>query len=183
MKPWPVLALLTGGCTAVTALPPRPIAPDLRVGKMAERTDFELAVAPERSEPGVEPEQLHPPDVAVDEPFEEPDEARRNQRARTAVFWTGVAVTTLGTAGMISTATAGQVTEKRLTEAYDDGNLSLAREERLTDAGETLNKAAIGSAGVALIGLAMAVISFGLDYTACGKLARRRSNRDCQRRR
>lgn len=182
MRPWPLLALLTSGCTAVTALPP-PISPDLRVGKMADRTDFELGAEPGPSEPGVDREELHPADIAVDEPFEAPDEAHRNQRARKAVFWTGVALTALGTAATITTATAGQVTEKRLADAYEDGNLSLAREDRLTGAGETLNKAAIGSAGVALVGLAMAVISFGLDYTACGKLARRRSQRDCQRRR
>lgn len=178
------IALLTACTTVVMGVPPpAPIAPDLRVGAMGQRTAFETTDdGPVAEPPGVDEEDLEPNDVFEgDEPTSAGAGPHGNQRARTAVFWTGIALAAAGGAGVVGLSSAGYVAQQRIDEGYERG-MTRARAQRLQDAGENFNRAAIASAGVALVGIAMAAIAFGLDYTACGKLTRRRADRDCPRR-
>jgi hypothetical protein len=122
--------------------------PTLALGTMDERTTFETA--PEASD-------------------EHRDDDGR-AKATPALFWTGVALGGLGTAGTLGFATAGKVVERKIDDGYDDG-FSSARHDELESRGETWNALAITSLSVGLVGLVLAATVYGIDYTRCGPLA------------
>jgi hypothetical protein len=201
-----VLALTLAGCRAAAPLP-RLVDPDLQVGSMAHRTDFELGPEEEdtpsmagdaRAEEGPpSPEETLEPPVPTDSvPADEEEPGRRSrlrafssdelttgdadkldddkdQRRRTALFWSGVAILAVfagTTAGMMAT---GQIVENRLNDGYDAA-LSRDREQRLRDTGKVTNQVAIVTGGISLLGLALLLAGYGLDYSVCGKMAKRR---------
>jgi hypothetical protein len=144
-------------CTACSTAPQtslRTIDPVLMVGRSAEPAPFERREDPvvERADP------------------------EKGQKARTATFWTGVALAVVGGAGTIAFAATGRAFEHKLERGYE-GNMTRAQAERYQNNGELMNGLAIGSGAVTLAGTLMAAIALGLDYTLCGKLAKRR--KDC----
>lgn len=193
------------GCRAAVPLPPRPVEPDLQLGAMAHRTDFELAesqtsrvsgreaVMPEEEGPAPPPPAGDPAagtagSATTGGGSEDPPwptgvdrlDNDKDQQRRLALFWSGVGILA---AGLVSTAafmTTGQVVEARLDEGYDEGGLSRDREQRLRRMGTVSNQAAIVSGGVSVIGLALLLAGYGLDYSVCGKLAKRRKK--CRKR-
>jgi hypothetical protein len=158
-----VTLALSGGCFSQSVALHHPVSADLRVGAMADSTAFERAGAAPSS-PGIE-------DIP-------PSEKRDRQRARTATFWIGVVAASLGGGGAIGFAAAGQVSENKIAEGYERRTLTRSQEDRLEDRGTLFNQIAIGSGALALVGVVMASVAYGLDYTQCGKLARRK---DCKR--
>lgn len=153
-----VLAAFLASAVACSASPTasvRPIDPALMVGKVAEPTRFERR----------------------DDRVEHAD-PREHQKARTIAFWTGVALTTVGAAGTIAFSATGQAMENKLSDGYDD-SLTRADEDRYQDNGELMNDLAIASGVIGLAGVVIAAVAFGVDYTLCGTLVKRR--KDCDR--
>jgi hypothetical protein len=120
------------------------------------------------------------PAMQPDAPLHDPGEPDKRQRARKALFWTGIVFTAIGGAGTIGFAAAGEGTENQLANGYEDGTLTRARDDQLRTRGEIMNGLAIGSAGLTLVGIAFAAIAYGVDYTRCGTLAKRR-RRPCKK--
>jgi len=109
----------------------------------------------------------------------EPITDDKHQRARTAVFWTGIGAIALGGAGMIAFGVTGRVTQAQLGNGYEDG-LTHAREDQLERRAEISNGLAIAGGTLAVVGLAMSVIAYAVDYNRCGALSRRRYRKDCR---
>lgn len=165
--------LLSIACVAA----PMPVtyAPDPATlyGAKAHRTAFEdpTAAAPAPAAT-VGPA---PRDTATDTSDNDP---AKHQRARTGVFWGGIAATAVGGVLLTAFGIGGRVTQSQLAKAYDDADLTYAREDKLADRGKLFNALAGAGAGIAIVGIAMASIAYGLDYSRCGTLAKRR--KDCK---
>ena len=150
--PCALALVLTTGCASVGWQPARaPRVAQLSVGKMDERTNFES----ERNNHELE---LSDPDGDGD--------GKKKGRVTPVLFWTGM----LGTGGTIGFGVAGKLTEDKLEDGYEDG-LTRAEERKLIDRGDTYNSLMIGSAAVGLVGLGVAALVYGIDYTRCGPLA------------
>ncbi len=134
------------------------------------------APAPEGEPGGSAPtaDRKHDESLEPDAPLDDPGEPDRRQRARTGLFWTGIVLTAIGGAGLIAFSAAGEGIEDSLHRGYRDGDLTRERDDKLRNRGEIMNGLAIGSAALTLVGVAFATIAFGVDWTRCGKLAKRR---------
>ena len=152
-----VLVATTGCATTATTLP-RPIASDIRVGAMGERTRFEQ-VPIERTAEG-----------------DDDDGATRAEKRRKSAFWGGIALLGIGTVGFLGFGIGGRVVQKQIDDGYNDGTLTRADEDKFEKRGELMNGLAIASAVVGLAGVVMASVTYGIDRTRCGKLKPRR---DC----
>jgi hypothetical protein len=150
-----VLLVGTMGCATAAPTLSRPIASDVRIGAMGERTRFEL--------------------VDTTEPEAPADEPTRPERRRKSLFWTGLALAGIGTLGVIGFGVGGRVAQKQIADGYDDGTLTRSEEDTLTGRGELFNGLAIGSAVVGLLGVGVAAIVYGIDRTRCGQLKPRRT--------
>ncbi len=106
------------------------------------------------------------------------DDPAKEQRTRTGVFWGGVGALALGGGMLTAFGIGGRVTQAQLKNGYEDGDLTYAREEKLRDRGTAFNKVAAAGAGLAIVGLAVTAIVYGIDYSRCGALAKRR--KDCK---
>jgi hypothetical protein len=164
--------------TAPSTDPPPPPEP----GETASGQKTTTTQPPAEATPGAtttSPTTPPPTDMQPDAPLDDPGEPDKRQRTRTALFWTGIALVAIGGAGMIGFSSIGEATEDKLLKGYDDGSLTRARDDQLRTRGELMNGLAIGSAGLALVGLAFSAIAFGVDWTRCGTLAKRR-RRPCR---
>jgi hypothetical protein len=146
----PLAACIACSTAPTTSL--RTIDPGLMVGRSAEPAPFERRDDPEVAEP-IDPE--------------------KHQKARTATFWTGVVLAAVGGAGTIAFAATGRAFESKLARGYET-SMTRAEEERYQNRGELMNGLAVGSGAVGLVGLLTAAVALGVDYTLCGKLAKRR---------
>jgi hypothetical protein len=81
-------------------------------------------------------------------PAPELDNRPDRQRTRNGLFWTGVALAAIG------------------------------RESTLRDRGKGFNIGASVTGSMALVGIAMLAIVYGVDYARCGTIAKRR--KDCR---
>lgn len=165
-------ACATLGC-AFTATPAR-YAPDPATlyGAKAHRTAFE------------DPTQTAPVPTATAgpaprDPGPNESDGAKAQRTRTGLFWAGIATTAVGAAMLTAFGIGGRATQGQLAKAYDDADLSYDREETLRDRGKVFNALAGAGAGIALVGLATAAVVYGIDYSRCGTLAKRR--KDCKK--
>lgn len=151
---------------------PRTIAPDpaAMYGARTHRTAFEDPTAPAPA-----PAAIAGPAPA---PADTPAPADDDQRKRTGVFWGGVATAAVGGAMLTAFGIGGRVTQAQLKNGYDDADLTYDREDTLRDRGKTFNALAGAGAGIAIVGAAMAAIVYGIDYSRCGTLAKRR--KDCR---
>jgi hypothetical protein len=164
--------------TAPSTDPPPPPEPgETASGQKTTAT----ASQPTEPTPGATTSATSPPptDMQPDAPLDDPGEPDKRQRARTALFWTGIALVAIGGAGIIGFSAIGEATEDKLHNGYDDGSLTRARDDQLRTRGELMNGLAIGSAALAIVGLAFSSIAFGVVWTRCGKLAKRR-RRPCR---
>jgi hypothetical protein len=157
------LSLALVGSTACASLEPttsvRPIDRDLLVGGMAQTTRFESEGKQQADDRGL---------------GGQPDRSAKGQRARTGVFWAGIAMLGVGGASAVSLAIAGEVSQRQLDKGYEEGDLTRERDSTLRDRGELTNKLSIAAVTIGIVGLAMAAIAYGLDYSNCGTLAKRR---------
>ncbi len=157
-----MIVLALSACTIMPQTAPR-IPSDLAtIGRLAERSSFEIEETPERSSttPG-------PADDPSSDTLEEPGPATTK--------WTygALAVGILGGVGTAAFGITGHVTERRLEKDYEEG-LTLAQQEQLVDRGEIMNGLTIGSAIIGLLGLTTAAVLYGNDYRRCGPLSRKR---------
>ena len=154
------LALSTGCATtsATFSRPtlPRPIAADIRVGAMGERTQFEQ--------------------VPLEAPADDSGGATRAEKRRKSLFWGGIGLLGIGTVGFMGFGIGGRVVQKQIADGYDNGTLTREDEDKLRKRGELMNGLAIGSAVVGLAGAILASVTYGIDRTRCGQLKPRR---DC----
>lgn len=143
-------------------------------GAVARRTAFEEgADAPQA--PAAEPAPVAGPAPRQPADITEP---QKGQGARTGIFWAGIATTIVGAAMLTGFGIGGRVVQARLKDGYEDGDLTYAREDELRDRGNTFNQLAAAGAGITLVGAAVAAIVYGVDYSRCGSLAKRR--KDCK---
>lgn len=161
------------GCASVQ--PSLAAAPDpaTMYGAKVHRTAFEDPTA--AAEPTTAPAVASGPTPA--DRSHEPDPAKE-QRTRTGLFWGGVGALAVGGAMLTAFGIGGRVTQAQLKNGYDDGDLTYAREDELRDRGSAFNKVAAAGAGLAVVGLAVTAIVYGIDYSRCGTLAKRR--KDCK---
>ena len=134
------------------------IDPRLNVGNMGLRNGYELRMAA-RAESDSAPTT---------------DSGPRERKAVTPVlFWLGIGLAAVGTAGTIGTASAGYATQRQLSGGYG-GTLTRSEAETLQNRGAALNQASIAGVVVAVVGAVLALTTFGVDYTRCGPLAPKR---------
>jgi hypothetical protein len=86
------------------------------------------------------------------------------------VFWSGIAVGTLGTIGVTGFGIAGNVAKNRLNDVYADGGATVDERDRQRNRGELWNTLAITSAALMVVGFAAAAISYTIDWNRCGPL-------------
>jgi hypothetical protein len=97
----------------------------------------------------------------------------KHQKQRSALFWSGVVLLAVGAAATAGLMAGGQIVESRLNDGYE-GSMSREREQRLRGAGDTANQMTWVTGGVSIVGLGLLLAGYGLDYSVCGKLAKRR---------
>ena len=152
-----VCASLTACAPALQYAPPRPLPVDLQVGRLSERTTFEITDA--SGQP-----------LDSDDTLQDEDAA---QRKRKGVFIAGVVASALGGAMAIGFGAAGQITENQLDDGYREG-ISRQEEKDFQNRGEAFNGVAIGGAALAVVGLGLTAIILGIDHRKCGTLIKAR---------
>lgn len=162
--PIALLALVCGCAPTLRHAPPRPLPPDLQVGRLAERTTFEQTDA--SGQPLTDSDDLHDDD--------------RGQRKRNSGFIAGVVASAVGGVTAIAFGAAGQITENQLDDGYRDG-LSRSEESDFQSRGEAFNGVAIGGAALAVVGLGVTAIILGIDHHKCGNLIKSR-RKECRER-
>jgi hypothetical protein len=95
------------------------------------------------------------------------------------LFWSGIALGTLGAVGTIGFASAGRVAKDRLNAMYADGTATLEDRNSVRDRGDLWNALTITSATLMTVGYAVAIITYGVDWNRCGPLAPKK--RHCRR--
>ncbi len=148
------LALVTACASARPVVRTRPLDRALLVGTMGQTTRFERS---------------HPRPTS--------DQGLRHPKASTVAFVIATALGSAAAAGTLAFGIAGTVTDRKLQDRYTSG-LSLAEQNDLRDRGELFNDLTIGLGVTALVSLTAAAIVYGVDYTRCGHLARKR--RKCE---
>ena len=151
-----LLAVALSACAASSRTPVRTIDPSLHVGTMGAQNRFER-------------EMRRPVDTS----------APPATKATPVLFWTGATLAVVGAAGTIGFGVAGNLMNNKVENGFD-GEFTNEEFDRYQDRGNAFNKATIGSAVVGLVGLSIAAIVYGIDYTRCGPLAPAR--RQCQQR-
>ncbi|MBC8067457.1 MAG: hypothetical protein IAG13_03910, partial [Deltaproteobacteria bacterium] len=120
------------------------------------------------------------PGPEVRKPIDADPGTHKQQRVRTGLFWTGVALTVIGGAALLATGIGGRVTQGQLSTGYKEESLTHAREKTLRDRGDLFNALAGASGGVMIVGAGVTAITFGIDYSRCGTIAKRK-RKDCKR--
>jgi hypothetical protein len=91
------------------------------------------------------------------------------------LFWTGIGLGTVGAVGAIGFGVAGLMAKNDLNNAYYDGSgLTRSEQERLVERGETFNTMTYTFVAVSVIGYALALVAYAVDWNRCGPLAEKR---------
>ncbi len=156
---------LVAGLTLTTACagfeqPTRILDSRLMVGNMAVRNSYEL-----RNQP------------AEPRPADAPANTQSRRPVTPILFWLGIGLVSVGGVSTIATSAAGYSTQRQLINGYHN-NLTVEDRMAFESRGAGLQKAAIASVAVTVIGAVLAAAVYGYDYTNCGPLApkRRRDN-------
>jgi len=136
------------GCASLQPQITQPIEPSQTLGAMTETTAFER----EGRDPSLD------------------DSAASKRKVTPPLFWTGIAVASLGAVGTIGFGIAGRVAQKKIDDGFDEG-MTRAELDDLESRGETWNTLAITSASIGIAGAVLAMVVYGVDYTRCGPLA------------
>jgi len=152
-------ALVSTGCAGLTTARTDAVAlsaidldrPEMRQFAVASTTDLERDVRIETS-----------------------GDKRRREKLTPALFWTGIVLGAAGTAGSIGFGVAGSVTRNQLSDGYGGDGLTVDDRDALVSRGEGFDSAAIGFAAAAVIGFALSIVTYGVDWNRCGPLVRKR---------
>lgn len=99
----------------------------------------------------------------------------KRRKATPAVFWSGIGVGTVGAIGGVAFGVAGFMAKNQINAGYEPGSsLTLAERDRLARNGEKYNTLAISFTALAVIGYALAIVTYGVDWNRCGPLAEKR---------
>lgn len=172
-----LLTLPAFACTGRLAVPAA-MDPAAAVAPVAARVDTLEDPAPP---PPPAPQTVSADDdagVTTVPPAPDLDNRPDRQRTRNGLFWTGVALAAIGGAAFVGTAVGGRVTQGQLNKGYRNDDLTIDRESTLRDRGKGFNIGASVTGSIALVGIAMLAIVYGVDYARCGTIAKRR--KDCR---
>ena len=179
------LAVVTSGCVSMQSMPTASIDPIALPGALVQRTSFEGPGAAPAAGPDAQVRGGGKSSDASGGGDDKPMRVRgepgteQQQRTRKALFWAGIAFTVIGGATLLATGIGGRVTQGQLTKGYDDETLTHDEEKTLRNRGETFNALAGAGGGVMIVGAGVAAITFGIDYTRCGSIAKRK-RKDCK---
>ncbi|MBX7081794.1 MAG: hypothetical protein K1X88_21500 [Nannocystaceae bacterium] len=176
-----LLTLPAFACTGRLAVPAA-MDPSAAIAPVAARADtLDTLETPPPAPPPAAPETVSADDDAgvttvppAPDLLERPD----RQRTRNGLFWTGVALAAIGGAAFVGTAVGGRVTQAQLDKGYRNDDLTIDRESTLRDRGKGFNIGASVTGSIALVGIALLAIVYGVDYARCGTIAKRR--KDCR---
>jgi hypothetical protein len=101
-----------------------------------------------------------------------------SEKLTPALFWTGIAVGTVGAVGGVAFGVAGYVSKRQLTDGYDNG-ITMDERDALTSRGQTFNTLAVAMTTIAVLGYALAIVTYGVDWNRCGPLVRKNEKRRC----
>lgn len=100
---------------------------------------------------------------------------REHKPVTPPLFWTGIALGTVGAIGGIAFGVAGFTTKNQLNAAHEaGGGLTVAEHDRLVHNGETYNTLALSFTAAAVVGYALALVAYGVDWNRCGPLAEKK---------
>lgn len=98
----------------------------------------------------------------------------RSRSVTPPLFWSGIAVGSLGAVGTVGFAIAGRMAKDDLNAMYEEGSGSLEERNRIRDRGETWNALVVTSAALMAAGYALALITYAVDWNRCGVLAEKK---------
>jgi hypothetical protein len=100
---------------------------------------------------------------------------REHKPVTPPLFWTGIALGTVGAVGGIAFGVAGFASKNELNNAHNaGGGLTVAEHDRLVRNGDRYNTLAISFTAAAIVGYALALVSYGVDWNRCGPLAEKK---------
>jgi hypothetical protein len=100
--------------------------------------------------------------------------AERSREVTPKLFWSGIAIGSLGAVGTIGFSAAGRVAKDNLNAMYEEGSGTLDERNRIRDRGEAWNAMVVTSASLMAVGFALALITYGVDWNRCGPLAEKK---------
>jgi hypothetical protein len=103
----------------------------------------------------------------------------QQQRLRRGFFWAGIALTAIGGATFVASAVGGRITQAQLQKGYDRETITHDQEKTYHTRGDVFNALTATGATLLIVGVGTASISFGIDYSRCGSLAKRK-RKDCR---
>jgi hypothetical protein len=151
--------LVLGGCASLDLGPSTSFAavdldrPEMRQFPVASMTDMERDLRLETSDRGGE--KLTP-----------------------ALFWTGISLGTVGAVGGVAFGVLGYTTKRELIDNYQSG-MSYDDRDTLSQRGKTWNALAVAMTTVSVLGYALAIVTYGVDWNRCGPLVLKNEKRRC----
>lgn len=114
-------------------------------------------------------------DVRIDTGEEGEDE-----KLTPALFWTGIVLGSVGAAGGIGFGAAGYATKQKLNSGYEEGGVTIEERDAAVQRGEAFNTTAVAFTTAAVLGYALAIVTYGVDWNRCGPLVRKSKRRRCK---
>ena len=104
---------------------------------------------------------------------------RERSKLTPTLFWAGIITGTVGAVGGIAFGVAGYTTKATISDGYNGEGLTLAERDDLASQGRAFNASAVAFTAVAVVGYALALVTYGVDWNRCGPLVRRHAKRRC----
>lgn len=99
----------------------------------------------------------------------------KDEKLTPTLFWTGIGLGTIGAVGGVAFGVTGFVTKNQLEDSYAEGSgLSVDERDRMVKNGELYNTLAISFTALAVLGYALAIVTYGVDWNRCGPVVAKR---------
>ena len=106
------------------------------------------------------------------------DDSSSNEKLTPALFWTGIVLGSIGAAGGIGFGAAGYATKQNINNNYQGegkgSGFTVDDRDQLVQRGEAFNTTAIAFTTAAVLGYALAVVTYGVDWNRCGPLVHKK---------